>query len=251
MKKKGLQSFQVSRLKLSDQVAEQIQHVIVNGGLRPGDKLPSERELGEQLGVSRTVVREATKALQERGLVKILTGSGTYVSEVESDVVTQSIELYVRGRKHKYRDLLEIRKTLEVEIAGLAAERATEEDIERLGVVLERMQEAFPTAQTDAESLEEFVLADMQFHQYLAQASHNSLLPLLLTPIADLLLEFSRKASSLPSAPQSAHRYHKAILECVRSGDSEKCRDVMREHISSTEDFIEQLETTDSNSIQK
>jgi DNA-binding FadR family transcriptional regulator len=91
----------------------------------------------------------------------------------------------------------------------------------------------------------------MQFHQYLAQASHNSLLPLLLTPIADLLLEFSRKASSLPSAPQSAHRYHKAILECVRSGDSEKCRDVMREHISSTEDFIEQLETTDSNSIQK
>ena len=83
----SLETLQIRRESLSEQVAEKIQQFIIQGHLRPGDRLPPERELGEQLGVSRTVIREATKQLQERGLVKVLTGSGTYVSKIEPEAI--------------------------------------------------------------------------------------------------------------------------------------------------------------------
>src|SRR5258706_1980367 len=192
---------QVRRESLSVQAAEQIQQFIIRGELRPGDRLPPERELSEQLGVSRTVVREATKLLQERGLVKVLTGSGSFVSKVESSAISQSISLFMWGHGHAFHDLLEIRKMFEVEIAGLAAERATAEEVRELEAALAQMSAG---AEAGTAGLEKFVLADLLFHHVLAKASKNSLLPLLLAPINDLLLEVSRHASSLPGAPASA-----------------------------------------------
>ena len=108
LKTTALDAMQVRRGRLSEQVAEQIQHIIVQGRLKEGDRLPPERDMAEKLGVSRAVIREATKVLQERGLVKVLTGNGTYVTRVEPEVVSQSIGLFVRGNKHSFRDLLEI-----------------------------------------------------------------------------------------------------------------------------------------------
>src|SRR6185503_5904207 len=130
---------QVRRESLSAQAAEQIQQFIMRGELRPGDRLPPPPELSEQLGVSRTVVREATKLLQERGLIKVLTGSGSFVSKVESAAISQSISLFMWGHGHAFHDLLEIRKMFEVEIAGLAAERATADEIRQLEEALVQM----------------------------------------------------------------------------------------------------------------
>jgi GntR family transcriptional repressor for pyruvate dehydrogenase complex len=140
----GIETLHVNRARLSEQVAEQIQSMIIQGKIKQGDRLPPERELAEQLGVSRTVIRESTKVLQERGLVKVLTGSGTYATRVESENVSQSIGLFVRGKKHTFRDLLEIRKMLEIEVAGLAAERATEEDNLQLTACMQDMRRALP-----------------------------------------------------------------------------------------------------------
>mgnify|MGYP001014986330 FL=1 len=154
-------TLRIKRSSLSDQVADQIQHLIIKGGLKPGDKLPPERELAEQLGVSRTVIREATKTLQERGLVRVLTGSGTYATKVEPELVSQSIGLYVRGHRHAFRDLLEIRKSLEVGIAGLAAQRANQAHVEQLEAALQEMQAVLPKVHDAAASLELFVRSDV------------------------------------------------------------------------------------------
>jgi GntR family transcriptional repressor for pyruvate dehydrogenase complex len=235
----GIESLHVNRARLSEQVAEQIQSMIIQGKIKQGDRLPPERELAEQLGVSRTVIRESTKVLQERGLVKVLTGSGTYATRVESENVSQSIGLFVRGKKHAFRDLLEIRKMLEIEVAGLAAERATEEDILQLEASLHEMQRALPEICIPRIKLEEFVQADLLFHQCLAKASKNSLLTILLEPITDLLLEFRREASSFPGAPERAVAYHQTILEYVRTHDNRKCQATMRDHISNTEEFLD------------
>jgi GntR family transcriptional repressor for pyruvate dehydrogenase complex len=236
-----LENLPIRRESLSVQVAEQLQQFIVRGGLRPGDRLPPERELGEQLGVSRTVVREATKQLQERGLLKVMTGSGTYVSKVDPSTVSQSIGLFMWGHGHAFHELLEIRKMLEVEIAGLAAERATEEDWVQLEAAITQMAAGLSQVHTNAASLEEFVQADLRFHQVMAQASKNSLLPLLLSPITDLLLAFSRQASSLPGAPENAIHFHQTLLEHIRSRDSMNCRLVMRQHLTDAEKFLDQM----------
>lgn len=238
-KQTGIETLRVNRARLSEQVAEQIQNMIIQGRIKEGDRLPPERELAEQLSVSRTVIRESIKALQERGLVKVLTGNGTYATRLESENVSQSIGLFVRGKKHAFHDLLEIRKMLEVEIAGLAAERATRENVIRLETNLNEMKRTLTEIRTPSIQLEEFVQADINFHQCLAEASKNSLLLVLLEPITDLLLEFSREASSFPGAQQKAVAYHQMILECVCNHDSEKCRETMRNHISNTEEFLD------------
>jgi GntR family transcriptional repressor for pyruvate dehydrogenase complex len=238
----GLKTFQVDRKSLSEQVAKQLQELIVNGGLNPGDKLPPERLLAEQLSVSRTVIREAVKLLQERGLVRVITGSGTYVSEMDPNIVVQSIELFMSNKKNKYRDLLEIRRFFEVNVAELAAKYADDSDINALELNLEEMRKSSLGIHKKNEILEQFVIADMKFHQALAKATKNSLIPVLLSSFMGLLFEFSSKASSHPGAPEKAIEYHEQLLSCVRKRDVERARTVMRNHISSTEEYVDNIE---------
>jgi GntR family transcriptional repressor for pyruvate dehydrogenase complex len=129
----------------------------------------------------------------------------------------------------------------EVEIAGLAAVRASDENIQRLEDALAQMTAGAAEVDANPAGLEQFVQADLLFHQILATASKNSLLPLLLAPITDLLLEFSRRASSLAPAPQNAIRFHKLLVEAVRDHDSARCRAVMRDHLTDAEQFIDQM----------
>lgn len=239
------ENLHVRRETLTQQVARRIQEIIMDGGFAPGDRIPTERELCDRLNVSRTVVREGIKALQERGLLRAIPGSGTYISRIEGDQISRSISLFVRGNTHAFRDLLEIRKSLEVEIAGLAALRASPGEITELESAVHKMRTLLEDVPLTADSLEEFARADLEFHQTLAKASHNSLLPLLLTPITDLVLEFSREASSEHGAPENAVRYHQAILECVRQQDGENSRAVMRAHISNAEELLHRMEDHD------
>ncbi len=142
------------------------------------------------------------------------------------------------GHGHAFHDLLEIRRMFEVEIAGLAAERATADEAAELEAALAQMSAG---ADDGPAGLEKFVQADMLFHHILAKASKNSLLPLLLAPINDLLLEFSRKASSLPGAQANAIHFHHTLLQGIRGQDSQRCRAVMREHLNAAENFLGQM----------
>ena len=220
----------VNKAPLYQQVAEQIQNLIMDGGLLPGDRLPPERELGEHLGVSRTVIREAIKALQERGLVRAVSGSGTYVESVTPEAVEQCIELYMRRQGGGFGDLQEVRRILEVEIAGLAAERAEEDDTTALESVLLDMLDAFPDIWQSEGAMERYIQGHMRFHRALAHATKNVLLEMLLLPILDQNLEYNR-ASTSPAAAEPGLMHHERLLECVRLGNGDACREVMREHM--------------------
>lgn len=231
-------TLRVDRNKLSDQVANKIQSMILEGELKTGDQLPPERVLVEKFGVSRTVVREAFRLLQERGFVRVVTGSGTYITKADPSVVSQSIGVLLTRQQTGFKDLIEIRRFLEVEIAGMAAQRATQDHLDRMLKTIDCMEAAIPQIGIDPNGLEIFIQADLDFHDILAEATNNSLFPVFLTSIVDLLSDFRRQASSAPGAPETAVKFHRGILECVRNHDDNGVRQLMSEHMAHAERVV-------------
>ena len=232
--------FALQRDRLSKQVADQIQKLIVADSIRPGDKLPGERELAERMGVSRPVVREAIRVLSVRGLVKVKPGCGTYVQEPSPGDAAASIELFLRLRQpaEHLQNVYEVRRMLEVELAGLAAERATEED-------WAAMQETIDRLSTSARDPEQFIQIDLDFHLALAAAAHNELLGLLLHPITNLWLQVVRVSYQAPSAVEDAVFFHSNILSKVRQRDAEQARQAMLEHICHSQSLVESVQRVD------
>jgi GntR family transcriptional repressor for pyruvate dehydrogenase complex len=219
--------------KLSVQVANQIQDLILSKHLKVGDRLPPERELCEQFGVSRTVIREAIRALEAKGLLTAQGGSGTYVKGLQSEDVADSIGLYIttQARPISHAKLMEVRRVLEVRIAALAAERATKESTAELDDLLARMDEA----RNDPHA---FAKYDLEFHVALARATGNELLEILLDPFMDALYEGRRLASNLPGVPQEAMELHRTILEKVKAGDAEGAAQAMSVHLDQSNRVI-------------
>jgi len=216
--------------KLSSQVAEQIKQLILSRQIRPGDRLPTERELCETFQVSRTVIREATRALEARGLVKSQVGSGTYVRAVKVEDVTDSLGMYLstQGKRFTFDSLMEVRRVLEIQVVKLAAERATSEDIERLESILENMYES--TTNIDA-----FSKWDMEFHITLARASGNPLFNVMLEPLTEALSELIWTGTSAPGVAEEACSYHRNILNFLKSRDAEKSADAMSDHLDQSQ----------------
>lgn len=226
----------IRRDNLYEQVASEIEKMIIKEELNHGDKLPAERYLGEKLKVSRTVVREAVKVLKDRKLVDVKPGSGTYVSVQTSSAASESMGRYLKmqGVENSYRNLYEVRLALEVEIAGMAADRARREDIEGLETILNMM--------TDSQADEDqFVKADLEFHLALAKATGNGLFNILMTPIQDLLLDFRLTAFHMNKigSIHGAKTYHYEILECIRNRDSVGAREAMRKHLKQGKEIVD------------
>ena len=208
--------------------------MVVSGGLIPGERLPPERELCARLKVSRTVVREALNLLEARGLISIVHGRGAVVSGGNTDAVRDTLGLILRVRPKALWELLEMHKILEVEIAGLAAERAEEEEVRAMGVQLKRM-----AASIDAP--EGYVDADVEFHSLLARAARNGVLLTMLEPIVDLLRASRRVSASRPGSALRALGEHEEILRRVEVGDAEGARRQMRAHLANTAKDIEEV----------
>ncbi len=218
---------------MRDRAADQILDMLISGGLNPGERLPPERELCARLNVSRTVIREALNLLEARGLISIEHGRGAVVSGGNTDAVRDTLGLILRVRPKVLWELLEMRKTLEVEIAGLAAERATEEHVQAMCTQLERMLASIDTPKG-------YVDADVEFHAVLARAARNEVLLTMLEPIVDLLRASRRvSASRRPGSALRALGEHEEILRCVEVGDTEGARREMRAHLANTAKDIE------------
>lgn len=198
--------------RLYEQIIEQIQNQIVEGKIRPGDRLPSERELAEQFGVSRTAVREAVKALREKRLVEIQPGRGTFITDITgstSEVMRDSLSLIVKvGLDNNLDKLVQVRTLLEPGIAALAAEMATKADLE----TMQRTVEVMDAAMDDADV---FVEADLEFHLALARATQNPLIPILLDPIMDSLRGQRKRIFLVEGGPQRGQYHHKRILAAI------------------------------------
>ncbi len=215
---------QIQSARLYEKIVEQIEAQVLKGELHYGDRLPTERELADKFGVSRTAVREAVKALVEKGLVQSYPGRGTFITNGASRAVRDSLGFMMKiGATEGSDNLVETREILEPEIAALAAERASDEDLATLRQCLATMDAAL----NDADA---FIEADLNFHLALARATQNALIPTLIDPIVGLLREHRKQIFLANGAPRG-QQHHKRILEAVARHDPEAARQAMRAHL--------------------
>lgn len=212
--------------RLYEQIVQQIEDSIVKGELKPGDQLPAERDLAQRFGVSRTAVREAVKALREKGLVEAYSGRGTFVRDGTTQAVRQSLDLMVKiGQHDGLPHLAEVRAILEPEIAVLAAERIRESE-------LATMREAFIQMDRAGRDPQAYIEADLDFHLALAEGADNPLILSLLDSIVGLLREQRLRIFNVPGGPERGQVHHKKILQAVERRDPETARLAMREHLN-------------------
>jgi GntR family transcriptional repressor for pyruvate dehydrogenase complex len=211
--------------RLYEQIVQQIEESILKGDLKPGDQLPAERELAQHFGVSRTAVREAVKALREKGLVEAYSGRGTFITDGTSQAVRQSLDLMVKiGQPEGSTHLAEVRAILEPEIAALAASRAQESD-------LATMREAVAMMDRAGQDPDAYIEADLDFHLALAEAASNPLILSLLDSIVGLLREQRLKIFTVAGGPERGQFHHKRILEAMERRDPERVREAMKAHL--------------------
>jgi GntR family transcriptional regulator, transcriptional repressor for pyruvate dehydrogenase complex len=222
--------------RLYEKIVEQIEESILNGELKPGDKLPSEHELAEQFNVSRTAVREAVKTLTQKGLVVVYVGRGTFVTDGTSEVVRHSLGLMLKiGQEEGSQYLVEIRDIIEPEIAALAASRARDEIFASLHEAVELMDRSLGDTHL-------FIEADLDFHLALAEGTHNPIVLLLVDALVDLLRDLRVHTARAEGALIRAQEHHKRILEAVQARDPEAAREAMRQHLNQVrEDSIGRL----------
>lgn len=208
--------------RLSLQVAEQIENMILSGSLKLEEKLPPERDLCGTFGVSRTVIREAVRILEAKGLLLSQGGSGTDVKAPRSEDVSDSISRYLttQGEFISHEDMMEVRRVLEVQTAALAAKRATEEALEDLEILIEKMDLSKNEPET-------FANYDLEFHVALAHATGNKLFALLLNPFMDAMYD-SVLASNQADPPDWTLEMHRKIYEEIRKQDPDGASDAMR-----------------------
>lgn len=216
-------------LRLYERVVDRILIMIQDGAWQSGDRLPPERDLAQAFGVSRTVIREAVKTLEARGVLETLTGSGVYVRPPDSATVSRSLRMYLQLLDQDDIDLrlAEIRSVLEVEIAALAAGRATPEERQELRRLCQEMRKHAGSPRVLAEM-------DFQFHLLLAEATRNELFGILLSPVIQQLHDhFLYAWEHYGARPvESVFAQHEAITAAVETGDAELARRAMAHHIA-------------------
>jgi GntR family transcriptional regulator, transcriptional repressor for pyruvate dehydrogenase complex len=229
---------------LASRVTSHLEGLIVDNQLRPGDRLPSERHLAQQFGVSRTVIREAVRSLAARGLLDVRSGSGTVVGALPFDSAAESmgllLNLGITSGRIDLDKVMEVRRMLEVEIAGLAACHATPQDIASLVAILSEAESGFEDEET-------FVRTDVAFHAALARATQNELFLVLLASIGDVLVQLRHLGWRTPGAATRALAYHRKVLESVKAGDVNGARQAMDAHMDEArETGVQGLHVTSS-----
>jgi GntR family transcriptional repressor for pyruvate dehydrogenase complex len=226
----------IPRARLYELVAEEVEKAILDGHYEIGSRLPSEQNLADQFEVSRNVVREALKVLQERGLVQVLDGSGAYVAQPNSGATASALGRYIRliGANSAIDALYETRIALEGFNARLAAQRATAEQIRELEALIEHMRESIEL------SSEEWTGADLEFHLAMARATNNPFQALLLKPLVEQLREVIAQGFDNPAAAQIGLAAHEKLLECIKTHDPEGAYNTIIAHLIHSERTVKE-----------
>ena len=215
-----------ARETISTEIARRLLNYLLAGHLKPGDRIPSERKLAEALGVGRSVVREALKSLALLGLVEVRQGNGTFLKRADSDLLPDAIEWGLLLGEKRVKDLIEARRHLEVLMAGMAAERRSDADIEALRVQIRRMEKAGKHA-------DRVIAADVEFHVRLWTAAGNAVLQQTLTSVRSLLQVWIERIYRAEVTPQRTISEHVPILDGIELGDAEAARAAMAVHMES------------------
>jgi GntR family transcriptional repressor for pyruvate dehydrogenase complex len=221
----------VRRTKVYEEVAGRIRRLIGEGRLRPGDKLPPERELAAALGVSRTSVRDAIRTLQMTGLLEPRQGEGTVVRELSADSVVAPIASALLSRRDLLADLMSVRKMLEPPMTREAARHATADDIRQMDAILARQ-----AAKVEAGGLA--IEEDSAFHDMIARASRNQVVLKVIDVLMDLLREGRERSLQVRGRPQKSLRGHRQILDAIRRRDGDAAARAMLAHLEQIEEML-------------
>lgn len=219
---------------MTDEAILKIKEMLLSGQLRPGDRLPPEKELSEELGLSRSSLREAVKALELIRVLDVRRGDGTYVTSLEPRLLLEAMSFVVDLHQDaSIMDLFEVRRILEPAAAVIAARKADPQDIEKLTMILAEVDEDT--------SIEDLVAHDLKFHGYISDLSGNSYLSSLLESLSSSTLR-ARIWRGLTEANSIARTLaeHQAIVDAMVAGDPDLVRSCVTVHISGVERWLEQ-----------
>lgn len=210
----------------TEEVIFQLREMIHRGELRLGDRLPPERDLAKLLGVSRPTLRDGIRSLAAIGVLQARRGAGTFVVKAEGSPTLDSNPLRLLASLHGFTpdEMFEARKSLEMAIAGLAAERATGD---QLATMSEEIAEMFATLDDPAQ----FLVHDMRFHQTVAAASGNRILTSLMNMVATILFDVRRKTVKRAKDLKESAEMHRTIYRAIRKHDAEAASEAMRDHL--------------------
>lgn len=221
----------VRRTKIYAEVASQIHRLLADGRVKPGDRLPPERELAEMFGVSRTSVRDAIRILEMHGLVEPRQGEGTVVKRNPVEGVVSPLAGALSLSEDLTADLFDMRKILEPPLAQVAALRATNEDIEALEEILDKQAARVRAAEIAIDE-------DTAFHYRLATVSKNRVIPRVMDVIMDLLRDSRARSLQGARRAEKSLEGHRRIMEAIKQRDGEAAAVRMREHIEEIESIL-------------
>ncbi|ATD54164.1 FadR/GntR family transcriptional regulator [Clostridium chauvoei] len=225
---------QVKNTKVYEQIVEQIKSMVEDEILKKGDKLPSERVMAEDLGVSRASVREALRALEVVGLIESKQGAGNYIKEDFGGLISEPLSIMFMLQGSDPIDIFELREVIELETVVLAARKITDTQLEGIKDILNELKENFDEDQN--------VILDKKFHYMIAEASGNKLIIDVLEVLSQLIDNFikdSRKnILADTSNKEELDKLHDKLYDAIKNRDESKAHYIMKEHFSLIKRYI-------------
>jgi GntR family transcriptional repressor for pyruvate dehydrogenase complex len=220
----------IRRNKVYEEVAKQIERLILKK-LKPGDKLPSERELAEMLQVSRSSIRDAIRGLELMGLVEPRQGAGTIVREISAESVVNPFANTLKQQREQVAELLDFRLMLEPPLAARAATHATEDELAEMEEILQRQDAKMKRGEAAVDE-------DTEFHYAIALASGNTVVLKVLDVIMDLLRDTRERSLQVEGRAQRSLAGHRRILSAIKRHDGEAAKAAMRRHVEDVEEIV-------------
>jgi GntR family transcriptional repressor for pyruvate dehydrogenase complex len=225
----------IARRKTYELVTDRLVAMIGEGILRPGDQLPTERELTDSFRVGRSSVREALRMLESQGVIRAASGGSFVVAEAVNPLNSSFRLLLALDERAGLRDLFELRRILECEAAALAAERRSDAHLQEMDAAIAAMSDGLGDGSGDR-----FIDADLQFHLALAEATGNRLIVHSMHAVRDTLRRALMTVYGIPGSPESAIGEHRAIRAAVASRQATRARKEMASHLARVEDDVEE-----------
>ncbi|MFL5376284.1 MAG: FadR/GntR family transcriptional regulator [Myxococcales bacterium] len=214
-----------------EQVAEQIQKLIAEGTLKPGDRLPPERELATRFGVARSSIRDAVRTLEVMGILEPRQGTGTVVRDLSADSLVVPLATVLVRKRELVEELIDVRRILEPALAARAAKNATVEEVMELEDILRRQREKMSRGQPTIEE-------DSEFHYAIGRAARNSVVLKVLDILMDLLRESRARSLQTQGRPERSYAGHQRVLRAIKRRDPDAAEKAVRKHLEEIESIV-------------
>jgi GntR family transcriptional regulator, transcriptional repressor for pyruvate dehydrogenase complex len=214
-----------------EEIAEQIQQLILKGVLKPGDRLPSERELAVKLGMGRSSLRDAIRTLEVMGILEPRQGHGTVVREPSAEALVVPLTNVLMRKREMIAELLDVRRMIEPALAARAAKNATPEEIAQLEEILKRQEVKVRRGEPAIEE-------DDEFHYAIARAARNGVVLKVLDVLMDLLRESRARSLQVPGRKNKSYAGHRRVLSAIRRRDGAAAESAVRKHLQEIEQIV-------------